>query len=547
MSNKKQSLIAGALTGSLGILISKALGILYVVPLTNLAGGGINMSFYSTSYTYYDLLKNITSAGIPFAVSSLVAKYYLKEDYKTVLILRKLATSILLFTGLVCGVIFILVSSPLAEYTLEAGNSPKDIEHLANLFKILSVAVMTVPLLSAMRGYYQGLKYMKEYAFSQVLEQFARVLFLIIAGYVVVRVMQYDNVYAVYMAVTATSIAAIAAIIYYIRFDRKNVNVIIELSKKQSTNGEPIKKLTKELLLLGLPFIVTSFLGNSKNIVNNMFFINTAVNSGYYTYDQARLALGVLQVQAGKLISIPQVLALGFSASLVPYLTETYIEKNFKLVRQNVLEILNTVLYIGLFLCFMLFVFARPIFYLLYGSADLDLGTNILMFACIMAMFGIITPITTTILLTLRLKKKCILNLGIGFFVKVVTFFALVPYTGYVGAVISSVLCSLVILVINLWDLKKLYNVKYINVFRNLIIITISLLAVNGFVFILYKIGLDVSTTNRIVNIFQLAIYGSISLCIYIFVSSYFNLPQQVFHINSISGILKKFKKGGNN
>jgi O-antigen/teichoic acid export membrane protein len=544
MSNKKQTLIAGALTGSIGILISKALGILYVIPLTNLAGGGINMSFYSTSYTYYDLLKNICSAGIPFAVSSLVAKYYLKKDYKTVLVLRKLATSILLFTGLVFGLLFILISTPLAQYTLEAGKSPEDIKHLSNLFKILSVAVMTVPLLSAMRGYYQGLKQMKAYAFSQVLEQFARVIFLIVAGYVVVVFLQNDNVYAVYMAVAATSIAAIAAIIYYIRFDRKNVGEIIELSKSQKTDAESVKKLTKELLLLGLPFIVTSFLGNSKNIINNMFFINTAVNSSIYSYDQARLALGILQVQAGKLISIPQVLALGFSAGLVPYLTEAYIAKDFKLVRKNILEIINTVMYIGLFLCFMLFVFARPIFYLLYGSADLDLGTNILMFSCIMAMFGIITPITTTVLLTLRLKRKSILNLAIGFIVKVVTFFILVPFIGYIGAIVSSVLCSLVILILNLWNLKSFYSIKYKNVYRNIIIIGISLIAVNGMIFILYSVGLQVSTTNRIINILQLTVYGSLSLIIYLFVSSYFNLPQQIFHIGSIDQIIRKFKKG---
>jgi O-antigen/teichoic acid export membrane protein len=346
------------------------------------------------------------------------------------------------------------------------------------------------------------------------------------------------------MAVAATSVAAIAAIIYYIRFDRKNVGEIIELSKSQETDAESVKKLTKELLLLGLPFIVTSFLGNSKNIVNNMFFINTAVNSSIYSYDQARLALGILQVQAGKLISIPQVLALGFSAGLVPYLTEAYIAKDFKLVRKNILEIINTVIYIGLFLCFMLFIFARPIFYLLYGSADLDLGTNILMFSCIMAMFGIITPITTTVLLTLRLKRKSIFNLAIGFIVKVVTFFILVPFIGYIGAIVSSVLCSLVILILNLWNLKSFYSIKYKNVYRNIIIIAISLIAVNGMIFILYSVGLQVSTTNRIINILQLTVYGSLSLIIYLFVSSYFNLPQQIFHIGSIDQIIRKFKKG---
>ena len=69
---KKQSLIAGALTSSAGIFISKALGLLYVVPFTAIAGEA-NMSFYSVAYTYYDILLSICSAGIPFAVAAMVA------------------------------------------------------------------------------------------------------------------------------------------------------------------------------------------------------------------------------------------------------------------------------------------------------------------------------------------------------------------------------------------------------------------------------------------------------------------------------------------
>ncbi len=78
---KKQSLIAGALTSSAGIFISKALGLLYVVPFTAIAGEA-NMSF-CVAYGYYDILLSICSAGIPFAVAAMVAKYSNNEDYKT--------------------------------------------------------------------------------------------------------------------------------------------------------------------------------------------------------------------------------------------------------------------------------------------------------------------------------------------------------------------------------------------------------------------------------------------------------------------------------
>ena len=48
-NRKKQSIIAGALTGSAGVFITKAIGLLYVIPFKKLAGN--NTVFYSYAYT----------------------------------------------------------------------------------------------------------------------------------------------------------------------------------------------------------------------------------------------------------------------------------------------------------------------------------------------------------------------------------------------------------------------------------------------------------------------------------------------------------------
>lgn len=57
---------------------------------------------------------------------------------------------------------------------------------MANCLRILSLAIFLVPVLSAFRGYYQGLKEMEEYAFSQAFEQVFRVAFLLSTACLVV-------------------------------------------------------------------------------------------------------------------------------------------------------------------------------------------------------------------------------------------------------------------------------------------------------------------------------------------------------------------------
>ena len=129
MSNNKvkQSVIIAALTSSFGIFISKALGLLYYAPLSAIAGES-NMAFYSITYTYYDLLLKISSAGIPFAIAALVARYYAKEDYKTVLLIKKLGISMIMGLSFIVAIIFIFISKPLASQSMGALASVEDIK-----------------------------------------------------------------------------------------------------------------------------------------------------------------------------------------------------------------------------------------------------------------------------------------------------------------------------------------------------------------------------------------------------------------------------------
>ena len=113
----KQSLLMGALTSSFGIFVSKLLGLLYYSPLSQLAGEA-NMAFYSIVYTYYDLLLQISQAGIPFAIASLVAKYSSKNDYKTVLTVRKTGTGIVAGLSVAVALVLLLIADPLSRQSL---------------------------------------------------------------------------------------------------------------------------------------------------------------------------------------------------------------------------------------------------------------------------------------------------------------------------------------------------------------------------------------------------------------------------------------------
>ena len=117
------------------------------------------------------LLLQISQAGIPFAIAAMVAKYASKDDYKTVTLIKKMGTSIVMGLAVFISLILILIAGPLSKQSLGSTAPIEDINNLRSMFYILTLAVIIVPALSAIRGYIQGLKRLDIYASSQVLEQ----------------------------------------------------------------------------------------------------------------------------------------------------------------------------------------------------------------------------------------------------------------------------------------------------------------------------------------------------------------------------------------
>ena len=522
----KQSLIVGALTSSFGIFISKALGLLYASPLSIMATES-NMVFYGNAYSVYDIILNIFTAGIPFAVATMIAKYSSQYNYKTVLLINRISKFILIVSGLIAALLLLIFSTPLSVFILGKNAFESDITIQRNTFMILALALATVPLLSGSRSFLQGFKEMKIYSFTQVLEQFIRVFFLLIASFVLIYIFKFDREYAIYMGILAASVAALATYLYLYK---KTKIRLLELKRLASIQiDEPItkEKLFKELMYFGLPYLFIILLGNSTNIVNSLFFLPTMVFSDI-PYEEAKLMLGIIQFNVVKINSIPQTLALGFSAGMVPYMTISLEKRKFKTLRKNIIEILETVLYIVIPLSCCLIVLAKPIYSLMYGNDNIDLGTSILAYSSVFSLLGTISPICSSIILNLRMRKKVIMYLAITFMTKLITFFPLVYLLDYKGVILSSIISTVVSITLCLVTIKKQYKVNFTPLLLRIVIMIIGVISMNG-MFSLLDIFITINIENKLILFSQLALYGVLGFIAYYMTTYLFRIPQKIY------------------
>ena len=550
MSNRKQSLLTGGLISSAGLLISKFLSLFYTIPFDAILQTNANRNIYSQGYNVYSYILMIASAGLPFAVATLVARYIAREDYKSTLLVKKISFYTMTAFGFICMCFMILFSGPIARQIIEGS---KNVETMRITLVLLSLAVFIVPILSSFRGFYQGLKEMGVYSASQIIEQIVRIVFLLGVSCIAIYVFGANHVWAVYFGVIATSIAGFLTIIYIKNYDRKKITPIKQLAKQQEGQVIASSIILKELFFLAIPFLINAVFGYCDTIINQWDFVPGMKAFGESTQtliDQATLNLyqDGIYYKAMKLIAIPMILAPGFSSAIYPYITEARERKQPELVRKYISNCFESVVYIALPICFALFIFARPILYTLYGAtgSDLDTYTMILQWFALEGLSATICPIFSSLVMAIGQRKKIVFASFLFFVIKLATNRLFISVFGIGGMVLSSFLAYMIFAGLNILIIQKSYNVKWRYTIRKIMFMLLGLFGFYLTSLTFQFFGMMEYTGNRILSLVCLSIMGILCCFAYLGITAFCQIPQSIFGFNlhefyeKIKGKLKK-------
>ena len=218
---KKNSFLAGAAISTLGIVITKFIGLVYVIPFYAIIGiqGG---ALYSYAYSIYNMFLNLATSGIPVAMSKVVSEYnaknykYTKEQtFKTGLKI----IAILCVTVFLCLFIFAPQIAYFIIGDVKGGNTLEDVTFV---IRVISTALLIVPFLSVSKGYLQGHKIMQVSSVANILEQIVRVIVILAGSYLALKVFHAKVTTAVGISVFAATVGAIAAYFYVFMRIKKN-------------------------------------------------------------------------------------------------------------------------------------------------------------------------------------------------------------------------------------------------------------------------------------------------------------------------------------
>lgn len=580
-NKRKQSIIAGGLISTAGIFFAKFLGLFYAVPFNSILGGGVNVAIYGVAFNIYNYVLNICLAGIPFAIATLVAKYASRGDYQTAILVKKIASTFMIAFGALAMLFMLVCAAPFAPMLLpeSAGLSDaaatSNIEVMRNVLMLVALAVFFVPILSSIRGFYQGLKDMEVYALSQVLEQIARVAFLLVSSAIAVYVLQMDRTWAVYFGAFSTSVAAVLAIVHIRFYDRRQMKDIQAAANVQTVAANTDKQsIFRELIFISIPYLFVAIFGYSDSIINS-FLLKGGMEAYYLSHGggvevngqlvlsdlsnaQLTVIIGAINYAIVKLMSIPMVLAPGFSSAILPHITSALTQKKYQLVRKNICECMDTVLYIALPVCFCLFVFAKPIYAILFppgaypanaeagnevmsAAQSLELCAQVLKWFSIEAFISTMGPIFNALMMSVELRKLNIRNLALTVILKFIITYPMLMWFGYPGLVLSSMISSGLFFLLDGYALTKRFKIKWKYTLHRVSIMIGGLALIWAVQILCSMIGLQGYGAGRMISMLQLGISGLSALGAYFAFTYLFGLPQVILHID-FSRLIKRGK-----
>ena len=540
-SKKKNSLLVGGLTSSAGLFITKAIGLLYVAPFRAMVGSS-DYVYYAAGYELYDLMLTISLAGLPFAIAAIVSKYIEKEDYRTVMLVKKLSQGLLAVFGFIAATVVVIFIN---QFINTRGTiSIEEAKIYRNVYLIMTLSIFTVPILSSFRGFFQGVKDYGTYSTSQVIEQVVRVVFLLGLGSLLVYILDFERIYAVYVALFASAFSAIAAI-FYLAFIKRDV--ILEIQAKadeQFFAPVAVKNILLELFVFALPYLLSVILSSRVAFVN-MALLPNALNAFGYDTATTQIYTSLITNETLKLVGIPTVLATGFSVAVIPEMSQALVRNDYAVIRRNVRAAIESVLFISLPFFLILFFMSDEVYFILFGGSSeiIKMGGAVTKVHVLNGIIFILTPVIVSITMTLKLVREAIVALALAFGFNFILLKPLVMKFGWSGSFIAAFFPTVFFILAILYIIKRKYAVNFNYTYRRLLLMVIASTALVLVYGALRLVGLPVISLGKFFGLITLGIYSLAMLATYLFVSHIFMLPQVILNINFGSMIKRVLKR----
>lgn len=541
---KKNSFVEGAVIATVAVIITKILGMLYVIPFYDIIGtkGG---ALYSYAYNIYTIFLGISSAGIPTAISKIISEYNTlgmeEAKYRTFSIGKKLIGYISI-VGFIVMFVFADFMAIAIIGNMSGGNTVEDI---AFVIRCISFAILVIPYLSVTKGYIQGHSIVGPSSVGNILEQIVRIFVILTGSFLVYKVFSLSLTLAVGVAVSGAFFGGLIAYLY-LKHKMKENKELLGIKKYEKKDEVTNKEIIKKILGYSIPFIIINIATSIYNFTDMVLIIRGLNMLGFSTAD-AEFIQSAITTWSTKVCMVINSFAMGMSVSLIPNIVSEFVKKDWTGVNEKMNKAYQIILIISIPCGVGLCILAKPVWTIFYGMSTY--GPQVLAIMVISAIFANLYSITFNTMQSLNKYRTVYLSVFVGFGVNalldipLMMLFDRIGIPPFWGATVATITGYIISMKIATFDLKKNHKMSFKDNYimaGKILVPTAVMVAV---LCIMNKlIPFDATTTvGSLIMIVSNALVGG---TIYLSISYKWGLFDQVFGKDYVHKIIKKLTFG---
>nr|WP_309099621.1 polysaccharide biosynthesis protein [Fredinandcohnia onubensis] len=516
MSDSK--LLRGTFVLTLATYISRVLGMIYVFPFVYLVGS-LGSALYSYGYAQYTIFLFISTAGIPAAVSKFVSKYNSLGDYHTGMRMYKSGLIVMGLTGLVGFTILNLIAPILAPIVLGGGDAGNTVEDVTFVIRMVSFALLVVPIMSIQRGFFQGHQSMGPTAVSQVVEQIVRISFVLAATFIVMKIIDGERVFAVGLATFGAFIGALGGLVILLWYWFKRKPYLDEmLAKSKPQTDMTTKEMFRELFSYAGPFVIVGLAIPLYQYVDQLTFNKTMMSNGV-DKDVSEGLFSYVTFMVPKLVMIPVSLATAFSLTLVPTITKSFTSGDFSLLRSQIDKTFQICVLLVLPAVVGLSVLAYPAFNAFFEMSEA--GGRILRWYAPVAILFSFYSISAAILQGINKQKFAVVSLFMGLIFKISFNSPFISWFGEIGSILATALGYTMAILYCFWMISRHAGYKYSMFARRSLLMGIFATVMALAIFLIgWLLSFVVEFENgRVQSVFVLLVGVVVGAAVYLFLA----------------------------
>ena len=469
---KKQGFLKGSAILLISTVITKALGLVYRIPLTRLLGG-TGMGYFAAAFSVFTPILAVFAAGIPSTLARAAAENYALERFGNLRRTKRVAAAMFCGVSLAASVLVAIAAVPLSKALSGSAGSGVTVMCIAP-----SLFFCTV--ISVYRGYYEGLHNMYPTAVSEIIETVFRLVLGLGFAYAVhsycmtgfaktgrcfgvvcenaAQAHQTSLVYVAAAAILGTSLSSGIACVYMLIRSRLRGDGITPQMLGKDSVAEPSGRIAKHLLASCMPIAFTALITTFSGMID-MLAVAPCVSAAMKSCPQAfekylggsvsaemlpNFVYGSFEGLAAAVAGLVPTLTAMLGKSTLPSAAESFAKGDVAAVGASVNKMLTLSAFIAFPSGIGISVFSEDILHLLFGGRTQEIAVAapcLRVLGAAVVLMSLSLP-CFTLLQALGRSRTAVTVMLLGGAVKLCAdlVFITTPATSVIGAALADVL-----------------------------------------------------------------------------------------------------------